>query len=200
MFVKVCGLSTVESVRVAVDAGADAIGVVMAPGSPRHLDVEAAAPIVAAVPDPVVSVLVVATMPATEAAHTAHRLGVDALQLHGKAYARDDFRAALDIFPQLWRATSLELSPDLRVGAWGEQRLLLDAPRAGSGQRWDLSALSAARPQGKWLLAGGLSPDNVAEAIAQADPWGVDVSSGVESAPGVKDHARIEAFLAAARP
>ncbi|WP_432560629.1 phosphoribosylanthranilate isomerase [Granulicoccus sp. GXG6511] len=199
MFVKVCGLDSVANARVALESGADAVGVVMSPRSPRHLEFAAAAEIVAAVGQRAETVLVVREMDAAEAATTAERLGADVLQLHGRRYAREDFARALAVFPRLWRATSLTEDPDLEVGAWGEERLLLDAPQAGSGERWDLSALTARRPGGEWLLAGGLTPDNVADAIVIARPWGVDVSSGVESGPGVKDPELIRAFVAAAR-
>ncbi|MGW5569600.1 phosphoribosylanthranilate isomerase [Nocardia thailandica] len=198
MYVKVCGLDTVAAAEVAVAAGADAVGVVMSRTSPRRRTFAEAAPIVAAVRDRVDTVLVVNDTPAAEAAEIAGRLGVAVLQLHGP-YTRADFAAARAIFPRLWRATSLAEDPDLTVGAWDEELILLDAPRPGSGERWDLSALRARRPVGNWLLAGGLNPGNVAEAVAAADPWGVDVSSGVESAPGVKDHDRVRAFLDAAR-
>lgn len=217
MFVKVCGLDSVANARVAVAAGADAIGVVMSPRSPRHREFEAAAELVASVRAQVEvasvraqvevapvraqvdTVLVVREMPAIEAAETAGRLDVDVLQLHGRRFNQEDFARALEIFPRLWRATSLADDTDLEVGAWGEERLLLDAPMAGSGERWDLAALAGRRPNGEWLLAGGLTPRNVAEAIAAARPWGVDVSSGVESSPGVKDPDLIRAFVAAAR-
>lgn len=199
MFVKVCGLDSVANARVAVQAGVAAIGVVMSVRSPRHVALDVAAAIVAAVRDDALTVLVVNDTPAVEAAEVAGRLGVGVLQLHGRRYAREDFDRASNAFPRLWRATSLTEVPDVTVGAWGEERLLLDAPRPGSGERWDLSVLAARRPHGEWLLAGGLSPDNVAEAIATARPWGVDVSSGVESAPGVKDPERIWTFVAAAK-
>lgn len=198
VFVKVCGLDTVESARVAVEAGADAVGVVISQGSPRNLSVEAAAEIVDAVRADVETVLVVSDMPAAQAAETAHTIGGSILQLHG-GYTREDFSEARGLFERVWRATSLGDDTDLHVGAWGEELLLLDAPRAGSGERWDLGSLDDRRPDGRWLLAGGLAPDNVAEAVRLATPWGVDVSSGVEKARGVKDHDAIRAFVAAAR-
>lgn len=198
MYVKVCGLDSVANARVAVEAGAHAIGVVMSPASPRNLDFATARTIVDAVRDEVDTVLVVREMDAVAAADMAARLGVHVLQLHGGRYGRDGFARALEQFPRVWRATALADDTDLVVGAWGEERLLLDAPRAGSGERWDLAALDERRPAGQWLLAGGLDPANVAEAIATARPWGVDVSSGVESAPGVKDPDRVRAFVAAA--
>jgi phosphoribosylanthranilate isomerase len=198
MYVKVCGLSTVESVRTAIDAGVDAIGVVHAPGSPRHLEPDRAREVLAAAGCSVDTVLVVAKMPADDAARLALDLGVSALQLHGR-YTASDFQSAGRVFPRIWRATSLAQDPDLHVGAHGEELLLLDAPNAGSGERWDVSRLVGNRPDGKWLLAGGLNPDNVADAIAAAQPWGVDVSSGVESAPGIKDLDKIRSFVTNAR-
>ncbi|MFI8519444.1 phosphoribosylanthranilate isomerase [Streptomyces sp. NPDC085481] len=199
MFVKVCGLATTADIDVAAEAGADAVGLVISRTSVRGLDWDRAVLLAAHVPARVRSVLVVNDTAAADAARAARELGVDALQLHGASYTRADFDEAARVFPRLWRATSLSEKPDTRVGAFGEDMLLLDSPRAGSGSRWDLSLLDTARPEGTWLLAGGLGPENVAEAIGQARPWGVDVSSGVESAPGVKDHDRIRAFVAAAK-
>ncbi|MFF8375382.1 phosphoribosylanthranilate isomerase [Streptomyces sp. NPDC015661] len=199
MFVKVCGLGTAADIDVAAAAGADAVGLVISGTSVRGLDRDRAARLAAHVPPGVLSVLVVNDTPAADAARLAGELGFGALQLHGSAYREEDFAAAAAIFPRLWRATSLSDRPDTRVGAHGEEVLLLDSPRAGSGEPWDLSLLETARPEGTWLLAGGLAPHNVAEAIDRARPWGVDVSSGVESAPGVKDHDLIRAFVAAAK-
>ncbi|WP_426368380.1 phosphoribosylanthranilate isomerase [Streptomyces sp. E-08] len=199
MFVKVCGLGTTADIDVAVAAGADAVGLVISGTSVRGLDRDQAVRLAAHVPPGVLSVLVVNDTPAVEAARIAAELGFGALQLHGTAYGEEDFAAAAAVFPRLWRATSLSDRPDTRVGAYGEEVLLLDSPRAGSGEPWDLSLLESARPEGAWLLAGGLAPHNVAEAIGKARPWGVDVSSGVESAPGVKDHDLIRIFVTAAK-
>lgn len=198
MFVKVCGLSTPEDVHAAIDAGVDAIGVVMSPASPRHVDVATARTVVDATEGAVDTVLVTNVLRAREAARIAADLGVSVLQLHG-TYTPQDFAVASEIVPRLWRATSLKHEPEPASGSHGEELLLLDAPKPGAGRTWDLSALVDARPSGRWLLAGGLSPANVAHAIAAADPWGVDVSSGVESAPGVKDTDLIRAFVTAAR-
>ncbi|MFF0477628.1 phosphoribosylanthranilate isomerase [Streptomyces sp. NPDC004284] len=199
MFVKVCGLGTTADIDVAAAAGADAVGLVISGTSVRGLDRDRVVRLAAHVPPGVLSVLVVNDTPAADAARIAGELGFGALQLHGTAYREEDFAAAAEVFPRLWRATSLNDRPDTRVGAYGEEVLLLDSPRAGSGEPWDLSLLDTARPEGAWLLAGGLAPHNVAEAIGKARPWGVDVSSGVESAPGVKDHDLIRAFVTAAK-
>ncbi|NLG45303.1 phosphoribosylanthranilate isomerase [Gordonia sp. (in: high G+C Gram-positive bacteria)] len=202
MYVKVCGLKTVDAVRTAVEAGADAIGVVMNETSPRAVSADVAATVVRAAREAggadLDIVLVVNDKPAVDAAHLAADLGFTALQLHG-SYSAADFATAAEAFGTLWRATSLAHDPPLAVGAYGEQRLLLDAPKPGSGERWDLSVLTDRGLSGQWLLAGGLNPDNVADAIAQARPWGVDVSSGVESAPGVKDLDAITRFVRAAK-
>lgn len=198
LYIKVCGLRTAAAAEVAIEAGADAIGVVHAPGSPRHLEPDAARAIVESAQGAVDTVLVVATMPVADAVELARDLEVDVLQLHGR-YTTEDFAIATSRFPRVWRATSLDKSPDLHVGALGEELILLDAPRAGGGVAWDLSSLTTSRPDGKWLLAGGLRPSNVARAIASAGPWGVDVSSGVESMPGEKDPELIRLFLSRAR-
>ncbi|WP_431970196.1 phosphoribosylanthranilate isomerase [Nocardia sp. bgisy134] len=198
MYVKICGLTSVAAADAAIAAGADAIGVVMNRTSPRRLEFGAAAEIIAAAGDRVDTVLVVNDMSAADAAENAAKLGVAVLQLHGP-YTREDFTNALTIVPRVWRATSLKSDPDLTVGAFGEEALLLDAPKPGSGERWDLSKLGARKPEGKWMLAGGLGPDNVIEAIRAVQPWGVDVSSGVEASPGVKDLQKVRDFITAAR-
>ena len=195
---KVCGLTRPETVDVAVNAGADAIGVVVNRTSPRAVSAETARSIVARAAGRVDTVLVVNDMPAADAARLAADAGFSVLQLHGP-YTEADYASARAVFDRIWRATSLAVDPPLNVGAYGEESLLLDAPRPGSGERWDLSTIAERGVTGRWLLAGGLDPDNVADAIAQAKPWGVDTSSGVEASPGVKDDERIRAFVAAAR-
>jgi phosphoribosylanthranilate isomerase len=194
MFVKVCGLRTSGDVAAAVAAGVDAIGFVLTE-SVRCLEVDEARQLVAEVPSGVLTVGVFRGIPTAEVGRLAAETGVEAVQLHG-SYPPDAFKQ-LDNH-RLIRATTLTAETDLRVGVYGEDMLLLDSPIAGSGQRWDLSALTQP-PHGHWLLAGGLTPDNVAMAISAVRPWGVDVSSGVESTRGVKDQDLIRQFVAAAR-
>lgn len=201
MYVKICGLRTADAARHAAHAGADAVGVVMAPGSPRDATPHEAAAIVRAahaVNPAIDTVLVVRTMPAVEAASLALELGFDVVQLHG-SYERDDFAAASAIHPRIWRAASLSRHPGLSAGEFGEERLLVDGAAAGSGEPWDLGLIARASLGREWILAGGLSPDTVARAIEEARPSGVDVSSGVESAPGVKSLDLITRFIKAAR-
>lgn len=198
MYVKICGLRDPHHVQTAVEAGAHAIGVVMNQTSSRRATEDEAIRVIAAADGRADTVLVVNDMPASKAAELAGRLGFDVLQLHGLAYGAADFAAALELVPRVWRATSLDKAPSLQVGFFGEETLLLDSPQPGSGERWDVSELATSSPDGKWLLAGGLAPDNVAAAVRAVNPWGVDVSSGVESAPGVKDDDLIGNFIAAA--
>ncbi|MGO1538579.1 MAG: phosphoribosylanthranilate isomerase [Leucobacter sp.] len=201
MYIKICGLSCPATAKFAIEHGANAIGVVMSEPSPRHVSEHTAASIIdaarAASPD-VDVVLVVREMLADEAARLALRLGFDVLQLHGK-YSPEDYVAARKLFPRIWRATSLAGDPDVRFGERGEERLLLDGANAGSGESWNFDLLDDERVGDGWLLAGGLNPDNVAAAVSRAAPWGVDVSSGVESSPGVKDLAKIARFIDEAR-
>lgn len=195
MFIKICGLRTVADVEAAAAAGADAMGVVLSSSSPRAVAPEQARELVAAAAGRLTTVLVVHDVTIEEAIDRARQIGVDVLQLHGYSEAAD--RLAARELPRTWRAVAATAGRAV-VGEHGEEALLLDSPTPGSGQRWDLADLDA-RPQGRWLLAGGLSPDNVAAAIRGADPWGVDVSSGVEATRGTKDHDLIHRFVAAAR-
>ncbi|WP_441245325.1 phosphoribosylanthranilate isomerase [Kitasatospora sp. McL0602] len=197
MFVKVCGVRNEGDVAAVVAAGADAVGFLLTE-SVRRVEPEVARQLAAAVPAQVLTVGVASGVPAAEAGRLALAAGVDALQLHG-AYPREAFEELAGLPLRLLRATTLDSGTELTTGAYGEEMLLLDSPVAGSGERWDLAVLDQARPQGHWLLAGGLTPANVTAAVRAARPWGVDVSSGVESSRGVKDHALIHAFVAAAR-
>jgi phosphoribosylanthranilate isomerase len=197
MFVKVCGVRTEADIIAAAAAGADAVGLVFGE-SVRRVDVALARRLVETVPPHMLAVGVFGGIAVREVTRLAEQAGVGAVQLHGP-YPRSAFEHLGGSSVRTLRATTLSRDTDLRVGAYGEEMLLLDSVVAGSGHRWDLSLLERARPQGRWLLAGGLTRDNVAEAVATARPWGVDVSSGVESRRGVKDHALIRDFVAAAR-
>lgn len=201
MYVKICGLSDTKMALHAANSGANAIGVVMYQQSPRHTSMETAAEISNTIgrefPE-VDRVLVVRDIPAVDAASIAQRLGFDVLQLHG-GYTREDFSAAALTIPRVWRATSLAAEPEVQAGMYGEEHLLIDSPRPGSGEGWDLSRVPAGILGSSWILAGGLDPQNVAATAVTSQCWGVDVSSGVEYAPGMKDAAQISNFIRAAR-
>jgi phosphoribosylanthranilate isomerase len=196
VFVKVCGLRTAGDVSAAVAVGADALGFVLT-GSPRQVAPRIVANLVADVPPEVMTVAVFRGEPADTMRRATLESGVSAAQLHGD-HPPEDFAALRDLPIRLIRAVSFT-SGDLGCGAFGEDLLIVDSSMPGSGRRWAWEGLASAPPSGRWLLAGGLDPDNVAEAIAAVRPWGVDVSSGVEAHRGVKDAELIGRFVRAAR-
>ncbi len=154
------------------------------------------------VPEEVLTVGVFRGQPVAEVRALAEASGVRAVQLHGDE-GRDHYDALRPGGWTLIRATSLEggpaAGPAPRCGALGEDYLLLDAPAPGSGRPWDWSDEAFTPPAGRWILAGGLDPSNVRDAVRVTAPWGVDVSSGVEVRRGVKDPVAIGEFVAAAR-
>lgn len=193
VFVKICGLREAEHVEVALAGGADAIGLVLTP-SPRFITAAAARELVTVVAGRALTVGVFRGESVDEVERLATESGVAAVQLHGD-YSRDDVARLATLGVKVIRAVPFTDSDD----ALGAELLLVDAPRAGSGEEWDYSVMTERTIPGRWLLAGGLTPANVAAAISAAKPWGVDVSSGVESSRGQKDSALISAFLAAAK-
>jgi phosphoribosylanthranilate isomerase len=199
MFVKVCGITRLTDALHAVEQGATAIGFVLWPRSPRAVTVECAADIVAALPSHVMRVGVFVNEPLESIRGIAERTRLTAVQLHGDeppAYAD-----ALD-WPVLRAVSVAEL--DQACDAWSpETALLVDnvdpVRRGGTGAVIDWSQAAAIAQKRRIVLAGGLTPDNVASAIRAVRPFGVDVSSGVEASPGVKDFDKVTQFIANAR-
>lgn len=201
VWVKICGLSTVETVDAAVRAGADAVGFVFAPGSPRTVDVARARELIARVPEHVETVGVFRGQAIEQVLELARASGVSTVQLHGDETAAD-VAAVRDAGFEVIRAVAvsrhLTETEEARAG-FPPCRLLIDAPDPGAGLPFDSAALAADPPAGDWVLAGGLRPDTVAALVAGLRPTGVDVSSGVEVSRGVKDSTMIVEFVAAAR-
>lgn len=195
VFIKICGLKTAHDVEVAVAAGADAVGFVFAPGSPRTVDAATARALAAGVPEGVLTVGVFRGQSVGEVRRFAEESGVRGVQLHGEE-GPGDFAALRAEGRTLLRATAEQAK---RCGEYGEDLLLIDAPDPGSGKPWNWGAAEFTAPEGRWLLAGGLTPGNVAQALTVTGAWGVDVSSGVEGERGVKSPALIRAFITAAR-
>lgn len=196
--IKVCGVTRPQDAAVAEAAGVDAVGVVFAPGSRRRVGIAQAAEVVAGLGAFVtrVGVFVSPSPDEVEAAVAALRL--HAVQLHGAADPGwlTDLRTRIAVV----RAVAWRPGLDPRsLAADGRDLLLVDGPRAGSGQPFDWDAAAGLRRLDRWVLAGGLDPANVGEAIERLRPWAVDVASGVEAAPGIKDPARIAAFVRAVR-
>ncbi len=198
-FVKLCGLTNGADAEAACRAGADAVGFVFAPGSPRRIGRESARTIIAALPKSVMKVGVFAGVAAEEVADLAAECGLDAVQLHGN-YSLDQGRVLVQLV-KVWRAVGMPEGAG-ELAAWAEfadGAVLDSAVVGGTGRSFDWSA---AAPCGRLplLLAGGLNPNNVTQAIAAArGVRGVDVASGVETAPGRKDHAAMASFAQRAR-
>jgi phosphoribosylanthranilate isomerase len=202
VIIKVCGVRTPEIAEVAIDAGADWLGLVLVPASPRYVDDDAARALVDAVHGraDLVGVMVDATT--AECDQAAERYRLSAVQLHGTV-ARS---AAVDVTVPVIRAINVR---DARTAFtddwWAGCTVLLDNAAGGdglpggTGGRVDENVATALARHRRVILAGGLSPANVAEAIAAVRPHGVDASSGLESTPGVKDAERVVAFVQAAR-
>ncbi|MER5933854.1 phosphoribosylanthranilate isomerase [Streptomyces sp. NPDC002054] len=195
VFIKICGLKTGTDVDAAVAAGADAVGFVFAPGSPRTVDAATARRLAERVPAGVLTVGVFRGQSVEEVRRFAEESGVRGVQLHGEE-GPEDFAALRAEGRTLLRATAEHVK---RCGEYSEDLLLLDAPDPGSGKPWNWGSPEFSAPEGRWLLAGGLTPATVREAVAVTGAWGVDVSSGVESARGVKSPELIRAFIEAAR-
>ncbi len=196
MFVKICGTTSEEDALLAVAMGADAVGFVFAP-SPRQIAPAVAADIVKRLPREVLTVGVFRDESPSRVVEIVNTAGLRAAQLHGHEtaeqaqYVRERVPLLIQAFPAGDPAVA-------RVLQYKADALLLDAATPGSGEVFDWSMAEV--PDGiRLILAGGLTPANVASAIAAIHPWGVDVVSGVEASPGRKDPVKVRAFVAAAK-
>jgi phosphoribosylanthranilate isomerase len=199
--VKICGITNLADARAAAEAGADVLGFVFYDQSPRFITCEAAAAITRELPPFIIKAGVFVDAPEDLVLRAIRECGLNLLQFHGQEtpeYCLQFGIMSMKAF-RIRDAGSLQALREYPTEAW-----LLDAytpgKLGGTGEvfNWDLAR--EARAWGRPIfLAGGLTPDNVAEAIRRAQPYAVDVSSGVEAAPGKKDPARIKAFIQAAR-
>jgi len=195
--VKICGITNPADAEAAVDAGADAIGMIFAP-SRRQVDVDDARDIVAVVPDHVLTVGVFRDHLVREVLEIVDAVGLRAAQLHGSE-TPETSRAVHDAVPVLIRALAAGDPQLADIDRHGADVVLLDAPTPGGGVPFDWTLVGDLTRRHRVLLAGGLRPDTVAEAIRTVHPWGVDVASGVEATFGRKDHDAVRAFVANAR-
>ncbi len=195
--VKICGITRPEDALAAAQAGADAIGLVFYPGSPRNVSPQAAARIVKALPPFVTSVGLFVDASEADIRSILDEVPLDILQFHGDE--PDEFCRQFGL-PYM-KALRVRPGDDLDALAaqWpGASGILLDAYKpgvpGGTGERFDWSMIPAQR---SWtlILAGGLEADNVRQAIGLAQPWAVDVSGGVEAGKGIKDPLKINAFI-----
>lgn len=206
--IKICGVTLPDDAARVAEAGADFIGLNFWPTSKRYLPPDRAPAIAAAARSAgaarLVGVFVNATL--DEIAAIVRDVALDAIQLHGDESPELIVRIGRATGRPVWKALAVAGPDDLAsLDTWPVEALLLDAPavgRGGSGKVFDWNLARAARqwhPARQFALAGGLGPHNVAAAIDAVDPWAVDVASGVESAPGIKDAAKVTAFIAAVR-
>jgi phosphoribosylanthranilate isomerase len=201
--VKICGITSPEDGRMAAEAGADAVGIVFWPGSPRRVDLATASRIAAALPPFVLRVGVFVDADRDELVRAADEAGLDLLQLHGSEPPDAVEGLPRRALKALRVGDGFVLAEALRYEGRAAG-LVLDTKDAaapgGTGRSFDWTLAQGVRDRVKFLmLAGGLHSGNVAEAIRTVRPDAVDVSSGVESAPGRKDPAKVRAFVAAAR-
>lgn len=197
MFVKICGVTRVDDALLAAGMGADAVGMIFA-ASRRRIAVAEARDIVRRLPPEVTPVGVFRNESPERVAETANSLGLRAVQLHGNESPEDTRWVAARV-PIVIRAFAATDPALLEADEYGPVQLLIDSETPGSGEVFDWAVLEGAPQHRPYILAGGLEPGNVAVAVRTVRPWGVDVSTGVESSPGRKDPTKVREFIAAAR-
>ena len=203
---KICGLSTPESVTAAIENDADFVGLVFYPPSPRHVELETAKYLASFIPDHIEIVGLFVNPDNDLLAETLRNVPLTMIQLHGDEPPErvTEIKGKFNI--PVMKALPIEKAEDLKAAKAYDQVadwLLFDAKGenlpGGNGISFDWNILADYRGRLPWFLAGGLSPENIAEAIKIAKPPAVDVSSGVESAAGIKDVDKIQAFISAVK-
>jgi phosphoribosylanthranilate isomerase len=197
LFVKICGITSEADALLSVSLGASAVGFMFAP-SPRQVSVHLAGDIAKRLPEHVLTVGVFrdeAPQRVVEAVHTA---GLGAAQLHGHESPEETkwVRARVPTVIKVFRAGERIIS---RFGEFGADYLMVDGDNPGSGQVYDWRLVEGVADHHRLIVCGGLRPDNVAQAVTSLHPAGVDVSTGVESAPGRKDPLLLRSFIGNAR-
>lgn len=187
---KICGVTTEVAMDAAVSAGADAIGFVFHPGSPRNISPRRAAALARELPAGVLCVAVTLKPKQELVDRILEALTPDVWQSDAADFASMRIPASIERWPVLRQWTA---------GSQRPGRVLFESPSSGSGRRADWSAASVMARNTELILCGGLDANNVGDAIAAVRPFGVDVSTGVERAPGIKDAQRIREFVIAAR-
>ncbi len=197
VFVKICGVTTEADALLAVAMGADAVGFIFAP-SPRQMSPRAVGEIVRRLPHETIAVGVFRDEAPKRVVDIANHIGLHAVQLHGVESAEDTRWVAERV---AWTIKAFPAGhPSVaRFASYGARTLLLDGAEPGSGSLFDWRLAEGAVDPARLVVSGGLRPENVGRAVTRLRPWGVDVASGVESSPGVKDPGLVRAFVAEAR-
>jgi phosphoribosylanthranilate isomerase len=203
--VKICGITRLEDAELAASLGAWALGFILWPQSKRHVEEAVAAGIARQVRRQAELVGVFVNPTLDEVARAVDAIGLTHVQLHGDEGPSFALEARRRTGAKVIKAARVAGSADLQsLERYHTDFHLLDTAveglRGGSGQSWDWSLAAQRRSKIPMILSGGLTPDNVADGIAAVQPYAVDVASGVEASPGVKDPAKLEAFLSIAAP
>ena len=198
MFVKICGITNEEDALLAVALGADCLGFNFVPGSPRKISAHDAEAIVRRLPHGTVTVGVFKNESPETIVSTITQCGLSGAQLHGREPVSEVrwIRKRLPFVIQAFSADDPHLSS---AGNSPADILLLDAATPGAGHVFDWRLASNAPAGVRLMIAGGLNPDNVADAVTQLKPYGVDVATGVEASPGKKDAKKMQKFIALAK-
>ncbi len=195
MFVKVCGITNREDALFAVAMGADAVGLIFAEGSPRQVTPDAAAAIVRELPPGTLAIGVFRDERPERILEIVDHARLGGVQLHGHETPAEAavVRRRVPFLVQAFGADDPRLD---RIDDYDVDAVLLDSSTPGSGVAFDWKLAERFVPGRRVILAGGLTPDNVGQAVAQVRPWGVDVASGVEASPGRKDPVKVRHFVA----
>lgn len=197
MLVKICGITSEADALLAVGLGADAIGFVFAP-SPRQIAAQVARRISERVPPEILTVGVFRNESPKRVVQIVNSIGLRAAQLHGDETA-DDTRYVAERVPVTIKAFPAGHRNIRQLERYGADYIMVDSDSPGSGRVFDWRLAEGVVDPSRLVVSGGLDPGNVADAVAHLNPHGVDVSSGVESSPGVKDPRKVRAFVVAAR-
>lgn len=202
MFVKICGITNEDDALLAVAMGADAVGFVFAPSS-RQISPSKAGDIAKRLPKEARTVGVFRNESKERVVRTVSESGLGCAQLHGHETPEECLWISERV-PMMIKGLAVAESSGTNLGGrsfrdYGTKYVLLDAPTPGAGHVFDWSLAENAPRDFRVIMAGGLTPENVSEAIRKVNPWGVDVSTGVESSPGKKDPTLVKRFVDAAR-
>jgi phosphoribosylanthranilate isomerase len=197
MFVKICGITNEDDALFAVAMGADAVGFIFAP-STRQVAVQQVYDITRRLPPEILTVGVFRDEVPSRVIDMVNKAGLKAAQLHGHETPAQVAEVAAQI---RWviKAVTAGTVDARRANEFGTDMVMVDSPGGGSGKLFDWTLMEDVAEGPRIILAGGLDPDNVAEAVRTVRPWGVDVASGVEKAPGRKDPLKVKAFIERAR-
>ncbi|MFA7230853.1 MAG: phosphoribosylanthranilate isomerase [Victivallaceae bacterium] len=198
MKLKICGLTNAEDVKAAIAAGAEYLGFIFHPASPRYVAPEKVKELVKDIPPKIKKVGVFVNLQPEKVIELMTQCDLDIAQLHGNETAEDARKIGIE---RVWKVLDLKSAADIeRAAAFPAAAILVDSRTAtqygGTGKVCDWSLAAEAAKKVKLILAGGLSPENIVDAAEQVKPFMLDVNSGVESAPGIKNHEKLKQLAA----